>query len=443
MAEAAAGQEHGHVAVVVARSVAQVAGQQHRRVVEQCCAVVLGPPQVAEEVAPGVQDGAFHQGELRQPEKENAFKFEMFIFDTLPLAERWTVVETSRREEFAPLKNATGPDSPDTVKRALVELAADWLERAGVTVPRTAGGTPAESLEISPLFALEAGDLVPADARLIESVSLAAIEKSLTGESEPAEKDARAVSPPPPADTPLAERSGMVYSGTAIATGTARAVVIATGMRTEMGRIAALIATAEADGPTPLQSRLAPGGEPVVMHVSNFRPVKRVDAVLDVFIRITRRVPARLVLVGDGPDRPSLEARVNEEGLSSRVLFAGEQQDLVSWLSSADLFLLPSAQESFGLAALEAMACEIPVIASRVGGLPEVIEDGETGFLRDPDDLDGMAANAVALLEDPALGRRIGVAAAQAVQTRFCTDVIVPLYEEYYREVLRSPTQAG
>jgi N-acetyl-alpha-D-glucosaminyl L-malate synthase BshA len=185
-----------------------------------------------------------------------------------------------------------------------------------------------------------------------------------------------------------------------------------------------------------LERRLAPAGEAVVMHVSNFRPVKRVHAVLDVFMRIARTVPARLVLVGDGPDRAGLEERVMRERLGASVMFAGEQQDLVSWLSSADLFLLPSSQESFGMAALEAMACAVPVVASRVGGLPEVIADGETGFLREPDDLDGMAECGIAVLRDRAEHERIAAAAAVSVRTRFCAEVIVPMYEACYREVL-------
>lgn len=185
-----------------------------------------------------------------------------------------------------------------------------------------------------------------------------------------------------------------------------------------------------------LRQRLSPTGAAVVMHVSNFRAVKRVHAVLDVFLRIERRIPARLVLIGDGPDRPGLEQRVVEEGVMDKVVFAGEQQDLVAWLSGADLFLLPSAQESFGMAALEAMACEVPVVASRVGGLPEVIADGETGFLCEPDDLDGMADRGVALLTDRALHDRIALGAAMSVRTRFCTAAIVPQYEEYYQEVV-------
>src|SRR5207248_2663040 len=124
------------------------------------------------------------------------------------------------------------------------------------------------------------------------------------------------------------------------------------------------------------------------------------------------RIPARLVLIGDGPDRADVERQVAEHGLEGVVAFAGEQHDLVPWLSAADLFLLPSEQESFGLAALEAMACEVPVVASRVGGLPEVIDDGRTGYLCAPTDLDGMAERGLALLLDSDLRSRIGRAAA-------------------------------
>jgi N-acetyl-alpha-D-glucosaminyl L-malate synthase BshA len=186
-----------------------------------------------------------------------------------------------------------------------------------------------------------------------------------------------------------------------------------------------------------LGDRLRAGGvEHVVVHASNFRPVKRVGVVIDIFQRIRARLPARLVLVGDGPDRRAIERRVVEVGLQAFVEFAGEQHDLVPWLSAADLFLLPSEQESFGLAALEAMACEVPVVAARVGGLPEIIDDGTTGYLCAPDDIDGMAARGLAVLSDPDLRARIGRAAAADVRTRFCTERIVSQYEQCYRDVL-------
>jgi N-acetyl-alpha-D-glucosaminyl L-malate synthase BshA len=172
------------------------------------------------------------------------------------------------------------------------------------------------------------------------------------------------------------------------------------------------------------------------VHVSNFRPVKRVDVALDVFGEIRQRVRARFVLIGDGPLRAEIERRAIEEGLAADVTFVGEQHDLVPWLSVADLFLLPSAQESFGLAALEAMACEVPVIASRVGGLPEFIEDGVTGFLCPPGDVELMAERGVAVLNDPERRASMGSTAAEVVRTRYCTDLVVPLYEAEYRAVL-------
>jgi len=182
----------------------------------------------------------------------------------------------------------------------------------------------------------------------------------------------------------------------------------------------------------------------LVIHISNFRPVKRVDVVLDVFRRIRTKARVRLVMIGDGPDRAALERQVHREGLREAVEFVGERHDFLRWLSAADLMLLPSIQESFGLAALEAMACEVPVVASRIGGLPEVIQDGVTGFLCEPDDLDGMAARGLAVVGDAALRARIGRAAAEHVRTTFSTDIIVPQYEAYYREVLaQEPVTAG
>jgi N-acetyl-alpha-D-glucosaminyl L-malate synthase BshA len=188
-----------------------------------------------------------------------------------------------------------------------------------------------------------------------------------------------------------------------------------------------------------LRERLCPPGrfEAVVIHVSNFRPVKRVDIALEVFRQIRRQVRARFVLVGDGPVRDDIERIIRDYDLDDDVMMAGEQQDLVAWLSASDLFLLPSAQESFGLAALEAMACEVPVVASNVGGLPEIVEDGVTGFVCPPEDVEAMAERGVALLTDRSLRDAIAQAAAEMVRTRYCTDLIVPQYEAAYQEVLR------
>ena len=174
----------------------------------------------------------------------------------------------------------------------------------------------------------------------------------------------------------------------------------------------------------------------LVVHVSNFRPVKRAAAVVEIFRRIRERVPARLLLVGDGPDLSPVCRLARETGLGDAVQPLGEQELVVPILSVADLFLLPSSQESFGLAALEAMACEVPVVASRVGGLPEVIEHGVSGFLHPVEDLTAMAASAVNLLTDPDLHQRVRAAGWCTVQERFCADEVVPRYEAFYREVL-------
>jgi L-malate glycosyltransferase len=191
-----------------------------------------------------------------------------------------------------------------------------------------------------------------------------------------------------------------------------------------------------------LRSRLAPADHAVVMHISNYRPVKRVSAVVEVFARIRRSVPATLVLVGSGPDLSSSLALARELGVAGDVKAVGEQADVLSYLSAADLFLLPSATESFGLAALEAMACEVPVIASRVGGLPEVIESGVSGYLHAPDDVDGMAASAVALITNPELHRQVGEAGRKVVRGRYCADRVVPQYERFYQEILAEPRQS-
>jgi N-acetyl-alpha-D-glucosaminyl L-malate synthase BshA len=179
-----------------------------------------------------------------------------------------------------------------------------------------------------------------------------------------------------------------------------------------------------------------PGCSKLLIHVSNFRPVKRVETVIDVFARITSRITSRLLLVGDGPDLSKAMDRARALGVAGRVEALGEQDQVLPLLSISDLFLLPSAQESFGLAALEAMACHVPVIASRVGGLPEVIDHGVTGFLHDPDDIDGMAESGLRLLRDEPLHRRFADEARRTVSGRFCCDLVVPRYEAFYERLL-------
>jgi len=177
-----------------------------------------------------------------------------------------------------------------------------------------------------------------------------------------------------------------------------------------------------------------------LVHVSNFRPVKRIGALIEIFRRVREHLPATLVLVGDGPEMAGARQRIADAGLESDVEYAGEILDVVTLFATADLFLLPSATESFGLAALEAMACEVPVIASRVGGLPEVVDDGISGFLHEPDDLDGMVASAVRLLTDGELHGRIARAGRAVAVERYSADRVVPQYEAAYEQLLQAET---
>ncbi len=173
-------------------------------------------------------------------------------------------------------------------------------------------------------------------------------------------------------------------------------------------------------------------GEALLVHVSNFRPVKRSVAAVEVLARVVRERPAVLLMVGDGPDRAACEARARELGVRDRVRFAGAQAEVESLLPLADLFLLPSEYESFGLAALEAMACGTPTVAFAAGGLPEVIEDGVDGRLLPPHDDLAMGEAVLALLRDDAVRGAMGVAARAAAERRFAVERIVPAYEAVY-----------
>ena len=188
-----------------------------------------------------------------------------------------------------------------------------------------------------------------------------------------------------------------------------------------------------------LRARLCPPDryDKLVIHLSNFRPVKRVDAVVDIFERIRQTVRAKLIFVGEGPELSKAIRTVHERGLACDVEALGEQDQVVPLLSVSDLFLLPSWQESFGLAALEAMACGVPVVASRVGGLPEVVEDGVSGFLRAPEDITGMSQASVSLLTDSDLHARFAKAGLDRVRRYFCSKLVVPRYEAYYQEIIQ------
>ena len=185
------------------------------------------------------------------------------------------------------------------------------------------------------------------------------------------------------------------------------------------------------------RSRLAAPDEAILMHLSNFRPVKRVTDVVKVFAQVAREIPARLVLVGDGPERSAAEWLARDLHIHDRIHFLGKQERVNELLPLADLMLMPSELESFGLAALEAMACKVPSIATRVGGVPELIDDGLTGLLFAVGDTDAMAQGALSLLGDRARLESMREAGRKTAQTRFCATLVVPQYVRYYESVLK------
>lgn len=190
-----------------------------------------------------------------------------------------------------------------------------------------------------------------------------------------------------------------------------------------------------------LRGELSPDGVPVLCHVSNYRAVKRPVDVVRAFAAINERIPCRLALVGEGPEMPRVRDAATQLGVLDRIAFMGHRESVAEILSSADLFLLPSEQESFGLAALEAIACGTPVLAYRVGGLPEVIEQGEGGFLLADGDLQGLVARGVELLSNHVLWGEVGAAGAERARRLFSAPRIVSHYEEYYARVLHAGDQ--
>ncbi len=186
-----------------------------------------------------------------------------------------------------------------------------------------------------------------------------------------------------------------------------------------------------------LREELAPAGEPLLVHVSNFRPVKRPIDCIEILARVREKgIEARLVMVGDGSERPACEHRARLLGVDPFCSFVGKQPRIVDYLSVADVLLLPSEQESFGLAALEAMACEVPVVASRVGGIPEVVTDGETGCLAEVGDVERMATDAAHLLKDEGARSEMGARARRSAISRYSTDLVIPQYIDFYERVI-------
>jgi len=192
------------------------------------------------------------------------------------------------------------------------------------------------------------------------------------------------------------------------------------------------------------KSAICPNGEKLLMHTSNFRKVKRIEDIIQVFAKVQKQVPSKLLLVGDGPERSGIEALCRDLGVSADVRFLGKLDTIEEALSLADLFFLTSEKESFGLAALEAMACEVPVISSNAGGIPEVNIHGETGFVSEIGDIDDMVANTIKVLTDEKLHTQMK-SNALARAKEFSLEKILPMYERYYEKVVgqswKFPTQ--
>ncbi len=186
-----------------------------------------------------------------------------------------------------------------------------------------------------------------------------------------------------------------------------------------------------------LKKQLASCGEKVLVHVSNFRPVKRVTDIIHLVDKIRNEVSVKLLMIGDGPDRSEAEKLVISLGIQDKVKFLGKQQSIVELLSIADLMILPSEQESFGLSALEAMSCGVPVIAYNIGGIPELVRNGYNGYMSDLKDIDGLAESALKILKDEALYSYLSTNARRTAVEEFNIERIIPIYEKLYEDTLK------
>ena len=194
---------------------------------------------------------------------------------------------------------------------------------------------------------------------------------------------------------------------------------------------------------SPLRKELAPNGERLLVHVSNFRPVKRAADCVEILAMVRGGGEnARLVMVGDGPERSAVYYHAEQLGMEEHTVFVGKQANIAEYLGVADVFLLPSELESFGLAALEAQACEVPVIATRIGGIPEVINEGESGFLSEVGDVAKMSADTLRLLRDEDMRRSFGERGRELAVQRYSTDQIIPQYIAFYEKIVQKAKSA-
>ncbi|NOT46128.1 MAG: N-acetyl-alpha-D-glucosaminyl L-malate synthase BshA [Acidobacteria bacterium] len=195
---------------------------------------------------------------------------------------------------------------------------------------------------------------------------------------------------------------------------------------------------------SPLRAELAPNREKLLVHVSNFRAVKRPIDCVEIFAKVREQgEKVRLVMVGDGPERSAAYYRAEQLNVKDDVLFVGKQANISDYLGVSDIFLLPSELESFGLAALEAQACELPVIATRIGGIPEVVNDGETGYLSDIGDIDKMTLDTLKLLRNDDLRRAFGQKGRELAIERYSTDKIIPQYIAFYEKIVNKAESAA
>jgi N-acetyl-alpha-D-glucosaminyl L-malate synthase BshA len=195
---------------------------------------------------------------------------------------------------------------------------------------------------------------------------------------------------------------------------------------------------------SPLRSELAPNGERLLVHVSNFRAVKRPGDCVEILARVRAAGEnARLIMVGDGPELSAVRYRAEQLGVNGNAIFVGKQANISDYMGVADIFLLPSELESFGLAALEAQACEVPVIATRIGGIPEVINEGESGFLSDIGDVEKMSRDTLRLLRDEDMRRSFGERGRELAVLRYSTSKIIPQYIAFYEKVVQKAKAAA